>query len=88
MAPHGAYPVDGDDRWVAIASWTANRDGEIVERALQELGVPAHRVLYAPDVAAEPQLAHRRAFSQVTHQRCSRGRRCHPPASTAPLGPG
>ena len=31
------------------------------------MGVPAHRVLYAPEVVADPQLNHRKAFSQVEH---------------------
>lgn len=107
MAPHGAYPVAGDDRWVAIACeiddhwrslataigrsdlaglalaarferhdelddaigrWTADRDGEAVEAELQALGVPAHRVLYAADVVADPQLQHRQAFTQADHE--------------------
>ncbi|MDH3678411.1 MAG: CoA transferase, partial [Acidimicrobiia bacterium] len=105
---HGAYPVSGDDRWVAIAcdtdqhwqilaevigrsdlaglglaerferhdeldavigAWTVSSTGHHVEQVLQERGVPAHRVLYAADVVADPQLAHRRAFSQVAHDR-------------------
>lgn len=107
MAPHGAYPVAGDDRWVAIAcetdeqwqklagtvgrpelatlnltqrferqdeldaaiaQWSAARDGEAVERSLQACGVPAHRVLYAPDIVADPQLAHRGAFTEASHE--------------------
>lgn len=106
FCPHGAYPVAGDDKWIAIAcetqeqwqslsqalganqlaslsepqrrerqqeidglisGWTANKDGASVETELQQLGVPAHRVLYAPEVVADPQLNHRKAFSQVEH---------------------
>lgn len=106
FAPHGAYPVVGDDRWVAIAcetdaqwtalartigreelaaldvaerferhgeldalieAWTGRSDGAEVEAALQAVGVPAHRVLYAPDVVADAQLDHRSAFVQTPH---------------------
>ncbi|MEL7158916.1 MAG: CoA transferase, partial [Actinomycetota bacterium] len=52
----------------AIAAWTASRAGEEVEATLQQLGVPAHRVLYAADVVADPQLTHRRAFVEADHE--------------------
>ena len=107
MAPHSAYPVEGEDRWIAIAcethhqwrqlatligradlseldlaarvarhdelddiiaAWTSGHDGIEAESQLQAQGVPAHRVQYAPEVAADPQLAHRKAFSQVPHE--------------------
>ena len=106
FAPHGAYPVKGEDRWIAIAcesqpqweslsrllgadhltsmtietrreqqdlldslisKWTSHRDGLEAEAKLQGAGVPAHQILYAPDVVADPQLRHRNAFSQVSH---------------------
>lgn len=106
FCPHGAYPVAGDDRWIAIACetqaqweafseligaphlaaltyeerrernqeidtlisrWTSELDGAEVESMLQQRHVPAHRVLYAPEVAEDPQLRHRKAFSQVSH---------------------
>ena len=106
FCPHGAYPVLGDDKWIAIAcerqehweslsqalgetqlaslaepqrrerqqeidelisKWTADKDGASLEAQLQHLGVPAHRVLYAPEVVEDPQLKHRKAFSQVEH---------------------
>jgi crotonobetainyl-CoA:carnitine CoA-transferase CaiB-like acyl-CoA transferase len=106
MAPHGVYPVQGEDRWVAIAcetdaqwgalaalldradladmateerlsrrdeldrilaDWTASREGAWVEDALQEAGVPVHRVMYAEDLVADPQLAHRRHWLRVPH---------------------
>ncbi|MEQ8263964.1 CoA transferase [Pseudohaliea sp.] len=106
MAPHGVYPVVGDDQWVAIAcetdahwamlakalgrddlsglgvdarlarraeldeviaSWSGEREGEAVESELQALSVPAHRVQYAGDVVADPQLKHREHFTQVPH---------------------
>ena len=106
FCPHGAYPVQGDDKWIAIACetqdqweslsqlleqkdlamltepqrrerqdeiddlisrWTADKDGASAEAALQNVGVPAHRVLYAPEVVEDPQLKHRNAFSPVDH---------------------
>ncbi len=106
FCPHGAYPVLGDDKWIAIAcetqehweslsqalgetqlaslaepqrrerqqeidglisKWTADKDGVSLEAQLQHLGVPAHRVLYAPEVVEDLQLNHRKAFSQVEH---------------------
>lgn len=108
FAPHGAYRVTGEDRWLAVAcetdaqwqalaaaigcpelasltradrfdrqdeldaaieAWSSELDGERAEQRLQEVGVPAHRVQYAPEVAADAQLHHRRAFSQVAHER-------------------
>ena len=93
FCPHGAYPVAGDDKWIAIAcetqeqwqslsqalganqltslsepqrrerqqeidglisDWTANKEGVSVETELQQLGVPAHRVLYAPGSRGGP----------------------------------
>ena len=101
-----AYPVLGDDRWIAVAcetqtqwealsqvigahhlasltseerrkqhqeidslisGWTSQQDGIGVETQLQQLQVPAHRVLYAPEVAVDPQLRFRKAFSEVSH---------------------
>ncbi|MDP6863543.1 MAG: CoA transferase [Acidimicrobiales bacterium] len=106
FCPHGAYPVLGDDRWIAVAcetqdqwealsqvvgaqhlasltseerrerhheidslisDWTGQQDGIEAEAALQKLQVPAHRVLYAPEVAEDPQLRYRKAFSEVSH---------------------
>ncbi len=107
MAPHGAFPVAGDDRWIAIAcetdeqwailataigredlasqplvlrmdrqdeletliaAWTSKQDGEALEASLQALGIPSHRVQFASEVVADPQLVHRQAFSQVDHE--------------------
>ncbi len=106
FCPHGAYPVLGDDRWIAVAcetqdqwealsqvvgaqhlasltseerreqhheidslisDWTSQQDGIEAEAVLQNLQVPAHQVLYAPEVAEDPQLRHRKAFSEVSH---------------------
>jgi crotonobetainyl-CoA:carnitine CoA-transferase CaiB-like acyl-CoA transferase len=109
-APHGAYPVAGSDRWVAIvatnddqwrslctvtghrdwladprfatlearlanrdaldtaiADWTVGRSVDDVERLLQSVGVPAHRLSSSEDLIADPQLVHRRHFLTVPH---------------------
>ena len=50
-----------------VTGWTADRKGADAEQALQALGVPAHRVLYAPDLVADPQLAHRGHWIEVPH---------------------
>ena len=107
FAPHGSYPVEGDDQWLAVSCetdaqwaalagvigrddlatldvaarrarhdeidaliepWSAARSGIEAEAVLQSAGVPAHRVLYAPDVVTDAQLQHRRAFVQAPHE--------------------
>ena len=50
-----------------IASWSAPHDGAELEASLQAAGVPAHRVAYAEDVVADPQLRHRGHFVEVPH---------------------
>jgi len=50
-----------------LSEWTQGRQGEEVEAVLQSLGVPAHRVLYAPDVVRDAQLEHRGHFAEVPH---------------------
>lgn len=57
-----------DELDTLINAWTTGQDGADVEAALQAAGVPAHRVLYAPDVVADPQLQHREAFVQAPHE--------------------
>ena len=61
------FLVSEDSRF--ITSEIINIDGGVAEVELQSLGVPAHRVLFAPEVALDPQLAHRKAFSEVSHPR-------------------
>ena len=39
----------------------------MLARKLQSRSVPAHRVLYAPEVVKDPQLAHRNHFAKVPH---------------------
>ena len=50
-----------------ITAWTEARTGEEIESELQSRSVPAHRVLYAPEVVKDPQLAHRNHFAKVPH---------------------
>lgn len=107
FAPQGSYPVEGDDRWLAVAcetdaqwvalagligrddlaqltvdqrharhdeiddvitSWSASRQGPDAEAAMQAAGIPAHQVLYAPDVVGDSQMSHRNAFVQTPHE--------------------
>ena len=56
-----------DELDTVLIEWTRERRGEDVEAALQARGVPAHRVLYAPDVVRDPQLEHRDHFAKVPH---------------------
>ena len=50
-----------------LEEWTRARQGEEIEAALQARGVPAHRVLYAPDVVRDAQLEHRGHLQKVPH---------------------
>ena len=104
--PHGAFPCTGDDRWVAIAtwtddewfrlaaiigvddpslatfaarcdrideveaavaSWTSARTRDEVADMLQAAGIEAVPVNDFADVHADPQVAHRQHFVQLTH---------------------
>ncbi len=57
-----------DELEAAISACSSPQDRAEIEAELQALGVPARRVLYAPpDVVADPQLAHRNAFTAVAH---------------------
>ncbi len=105
IAPHGVYPVAGEDRWIAIAcesddqwralagligsdraklglaerlaaaddidaeiaGWSRGRDVAELEELLQGHGVAAHRVAFAEDLRADPQLAHRDYYARVAH---------------------
>ncbi len=51
----------------AIAAWSADHDGMILEAALQDAGVPAHRVATSADCFADPQLQHRGHFVELDH---------------------
>lgn len=50
-----------------VSEWTSGREGTDVEELLQSRGVPVHRVLYAAELVADPQLAHRGHWLQVPH---------------------
>ena len=110
MAPHGVYPTQGTDRWIAIAvgtdaqwqqlcrhadwpelaadtelatlggrkqhedrldaamaRWTAGRDAQEIERALQQLGIPAHAVLDTHELLSDPQLIFRDHVQRIAH---------------------
>jgi crotonobetainyl-CoA:carnitine CoA-transferase CaiB-like acyl-CoA transferase len=109
-APHGVYPVAGEDRWVAlavrsddqwaalcavmqrpdlaadarfatcagrqqwhddldveIAAWTAGREAQDVEAALQGVGIPASVVQDSADLSRDAQLLHREHFVRLAH---------------------
>jgi crotonobetainyl-CoA:carnitine CoA-transferase CaiB-like acyl-CoA transferase len=51
-----------------LADWTCAQDGGTLERELQRLGVPAHRVLDTHDLYEDAQLAHRQHFIPVEHR--------------------
>lgn len=51
----------------AISEWTADRDVETAEAALQRAGVPAHRSSNSRDRAEDPQIAHRGHFIRLDH---------------------
>ena len=53
----------------AIGDWAGPLPGERAELELQKIGVPAHRVLYAPEVVNDVQMKHRGAFAQVAHEK-------------------
>lgn len=50
-----------------VEAWTRTRDATEVERALQSIGVPAHRVAASADVVADPQLAACGHFVRMSH---------------------
>jgi crotonobetainyl-CoA:carnitine CoA-transferase CaiB-like acyl-CoA transferase len=66
----------GDDDHAALAAvigdtdvseWTSTRDKIAVAHLLQEAGVPAAPMNRAVDVLADPQIAFRKVFSEMTH---------------------
>jgi crotonobetainyl-CoA:carnitine CoA-transferase CaiB-like acyl-CoA transferase len=50
----------------AIETWTRQHDKLVVMQTLQRAGVPAGAVLNAPELLADPQLAHRGFFADVS----------------------
>lgn len=61
-----------DELDAAIARWTEGRDVDDIERALQAEGVPVHRLSTSADLFADPQLAARQHFVEVTHPQLGR----------------
>lgn len=51
----------------AITAFTLGHDGVALMERLQELGIAAHIVQNSPELAADPQLAHRGHFAEVPH---------------------
>ncbi len=75
--PH-ARPVEA--RCATISDWTRTRTPGQVAEALQSAGVPAGAMNRPPDVLEDPQLLHRKLFSDMSHPLFD-----HPlPAETGP----
>lgn len=51
----------------AMSAWTSGLDEAEVERRCQQAGVAAHRVQNSPELAVDPQLAHRNHWVEVPH---------------------
>ena len=56
-----------DELEALISAWTSSRTVEQVERALQAVGVPAHRVATMQDAHEDAQLAHREHWWRSEH---------------------
>jgi crotonobetainyl-CoA:carnitine CoA-transferase CaiB-like acyl-CoA transferase len=56
-----------DDLDAVISEWTAAREVEDIESALQAEGVPVHRVSGSPDLWTDPQIDARGHFVDVEH---------------------
>jgi crotonobetainyl-CoA:carnitine CoA-transferase CaiB-like acyl-CoA transferase len=50
-----------------VAEWTRSRDKTEVARLLQQVGVPAAPMNRAVDVLSDPQIVHRKLFSDMVH---------------------
>jgi crotonobetainyl-CoA:carnitine CoA-transferase CaiB-like acyl-CoA transferase len=51
----------------AVSAWTRMRPAEAIEAELQQLDIPAHRLLNTNEVSLDPQLAHRGYCLRVAH---------------------
>lgn len=58
---------DRDAIDLAIAAWTADQEGPVLEQALQDAGIAAHRALDMQDLHADPQLQGREHYYEVQH---------------------
>ena len=56
-----------DELDAAISAWTSQRTANEAMETLQTAGVAAHAVQNSPELTADPQLAHRRHFVQLSH---------------------
>ncbi len=56
-----------DELDAAVSAWSGQRSPGAATEALQAAGVAAHAVQNSPELAADPQLAHRRHFVPLTH---------------------
>jgi crotonobetainyl-CoA:carnitine CoA-transferase CaiB-like acyl-CoA transferase len=56
-----------DELDALLSAWTARRDTEELQEALQQQGIPAHQVQNSRQCVADPQLLHRGQFLQVPH---------------------
>ncbi|MGX9792012.1 CoA transferase [Mycobacterium sp. MMS18-G62] len=52
---------------IDVSEWTSARDNAEVARLLQRAGVPAAPMNRAVDVLADPQISHRKLFSDMVH---------------------
>ncbi|MCU1374603.1 MAG: L-carnitine dehydratase/bile acid-inducible protein [Actinomycetia bacterium] len=56
-----------DELDAGLAMWCAGQDATAVASVLSVAGVPAERVIAAPELIGNPQLRHRRLFESVDH---------------------
>jgi crotonobetainyl-CoA:carnitine CoA-transferase CaiB-like acyl-CoA transferase len=52
-----------------LSAWTSSRSRSEAQEVLQAAGVAAHQVQNSPEAFEDPQLAHRRHFREVPHDR-------------------
>jgi len=78
----GSKPLAADERFATcdarrtnedalealLSAWTATRDAEIIEEALQSEGIPAHVVAATEDVIADQHLAARGQIVRLPHE--------------------
>ena len=65
--PHDTRQAWREELEAAVSAWTAGREPGDVEQRCQDAGVAAHRVQNAPELAADPQLAHLGHWLEVEH---------------------
>lgn len=56
-----------DELDTALEAWTSTQDGVTLMTQLQSQGIAAHIVQNSPELAADPQIAHRGHFAEVPH---------------------